>query len=369
MAKTNVSSKVAEAIAAKKAKIKAESVKPAEEYMEAESAFETVTSNKIEGDVIMYSDLFGTPDGNFKGKDFPVSVFSEEYWDEEVAHMIPDEFEHVIDHSVVFPTMMGIETGQPTLLHGAPGTGKTTVIKLIAHKTKRPYIRVNGQAGVEPADYIGSPVITNGTMSYSLGRVGLAVKHGALLAIDEPFKLDAGVMMAFQWMFEKDNPSLLLYGHPDTSQQMLPAHPDFRVVLADNVRGVGDGFAQFAATTVQDSSTLNRMGVRVNVGYLNMESEMDLVRNHLGRIGVKLPDTAIRKMVMLANAIRSGWSNGQFEIPYSPRDLISWVDFASKCNDIGMGFLYTYAEGCSEQEQQVLRKLWSDAGFTEKSYL
>ena len=68
--------------------------------------------------------------------------------------------------------------------------------------------------------------------------------------------------MCFQWLFEDTDPKLLLYGNNDTENMYLTPHEEFSVVLCDNVRGTGDGLDKYAATAIQDSSTLNRMRLK-----------------------------------------------------------------------------------------------------------
>ena len=213
--------------------------------------------------------------------------------------------------------------------------------------------------GIEPNDLVGQSMPQNGTMEFVLGRASTAVKYGAVLAFDEPFKVSPAVSMCFQWLYERDDPALLLWGHHDPEQVMLKTHPEFRVFLCDNVRGVGDGMEHYAATQIQDVSTINRMSTRLFLDYMKPEEEEDIILQKYPLLSERL----VKSMVGFGNMVRSAWRNGALEIPWSIRDLDNWARKILQYNDVRMALVDCYAGYCSEEQKPALSGWFADVGL------
>lgn len=309
-----------------------------------------------------YSDLFGSvPEGLV---DFTVTTHQREDWSPEMEQFFVDvDPMYVHQPSVTYWAVYAIQFDKRCMIAGPPGTGKTALVREIAAQTGRPYIRINGMEGIEPSDLVGSVGLKNGETQFNLGDAALAVKHGALLAYDEPFKNSAAVNMCFQNLAERDNPSLLLYGHDDVTQRHLKPDPRFRMVLCDNVMGTGDGMDKYAATDVQDSSLLNRMSVRIHMDYLSSEAESEMLMQRYP----ELSGDEASLMVRVASEIRKAWGVGSVSQPYSPRNLMEWAEAYLHSGDVAMAFRVSY--GASEDPSSLtdggtIGRIWNDVGLS-----
>lgn len=286
--------------------------------------------------------------------EFYFTVYEESDWSDEVRHLIPPvDTNHFFDHEYALAILMGIEYGKTVFAFGPPGSGKSVTPAQICARIKYPFMFIAGMGGTEPADYVGSPWVSSGSMEWKDGPASYAVRHGAFLLYDEPFKASAQTNMCFQSLMDSRR-TLKLYGHPDPVNGNLVAHPKFRLCLADNVRGFGDEMHRYAAE-VQDQSTLNRCAYKVNVDYVPANVETKLLK-------AKFPeaqDALISRVVQLANLIRAGWKKEEITAPYSVRDTQELVELAIKMGNVPAAFKQTYFGVVNnDSEKTALRDMW-----------
>jgi MoxR-like ATPase len=135
-------------------------------------------------------------------------------------------------------------------------------------------------------------------------------------------------------------------------------HPDPRtiIMLADNVVGTGDGVDKFAATQIQDSSTLNRVDLVIKIDYMSPEKEAEMLTNRYAF----LPPKQAQKMVAMANTVRQAANSGQVEVTMSPRNLMAWAEMALALKDYGQAFRYVMLERYADSnEQATVRGFWT----------
>ena len=321
--------------------------------------FNTVEEDSHAGK-LEYSDIVGHPHPSGKKYYFTKHDISE--WDPVVHNLIPEvdpSFE--FDDEYALSVLMAIEYNKSVFAYGPPGSGKTTLPEQICAKLNYPFLYIAGMGGTEPSDYVGSPWVTNGSMEWKDATASFAVRHGCFLLYDEPFKASAQTNMCFQSLLDHRR-TLKLYGHPDPIKGSLKAHPKFRMVLADNVRGIGDQMDRFAAE-VQDQSTLNRTAYKVHVDYVKPETEKKILKT----LFPHSTDTLVNGVVSLAGLIRNAWKKGEVEMPYSLRDTREFVQAALIHRDADAAFKQTYFGYIQDdQERKALRDMWSMAFPQEK---
>ncbi len=267
-------------------------------------------------------------------------------WDEKLQALVPEVNPHFteFDLDYALSVLMNIEYDKPLLAYGPPGTGKSVTPEQICARINYPYMFVQGMGGTEPADYIGSPWVTGGNMEWKDGPISWAVRHGAFLLYDEPFKSSAQTNMCIQSLLDSRR-ELKLYGHPDDAS--LKASPTFRICLADNVRGVGDNMDKYAAE-VQDQATLNRCNIKVKVDYPSQEIERVIVK----RAAPSLDDQMITKIAKLAVKIRSGWKKGQISLPFTLRDTQEWATQTEILRDPMLAFKFCYLNAIDKDDSE-----------------
>lgn len=300
------------------------------------------------GDKAKFSEVFkfNSP----SGIDHPVTVYKKEDWDEHMQTFIPEPDDtYVFNREALEQVLLAIEHNEKVNISGPPGSGKTTLIKEIAARTNRPYMRVNGKDGVEISSFLGQPwTAGDGKLEWRDGLLPMAVKEGYLLAFDEWTKVPAGINMALQWLLEDDGKLLIDDMPGEFHEKLVTPHDRFRLVLCDNVKGLGDGIDKFASTNVQDTATLNRFGVNVTMDYMSEDKEVELLRNKYPKLTEKLA----KQMVQVANTVRSSYNEGNVSLTLSPRNLVKWAKWALYFRDSAKAFRMSYYEALADGSEK-----------------
>ena len=208
------------------------------------------------------------------------------------------------------------------LVVGPTGSGKTDMYKNIAAICEQPYLRIGGRGDMESDTIFGKMVIMpDGSMEFKMADFPRGFRDGWLIALDEPWKLPSNITMAWQRVFERGGILQLDDMPGDLKDKQIHADARTRMVLCDNVVGTGDGADRYAATMIQDSSTLNRIDLVLELGYLTPKSETDMLTNRFSYI----PPEKAQKAVQLANLIRDAYSKYQIGVTMSPRNLMAWL--------------------------------------------
>lgn len=268
----------------------------------------------------------------------------------------------VADHDTLPLTIAALCFGHNALMIGETGTGKTTDVREVCARIKMPYYRVNGAEGLEFANCAGEVKLLDGETKFIDGPIMPAVRHGGCLTIDEPFKMQPGELMGFQWLAESREAgrAVMLYGHEDADEVKVSAHPEFRMFLCDNVRGTGDNMDVYAATNVQDASFVNRMQYKIRKTYMDNETEAAAIQ-------IAYPwimDALAAQMVQFAGLMRKAWAQGSIEMPFSFRELETWAQIIAE----NRGLVRQSLDACfgnmleSGDEQEIYHKALKDVG-------
>lgn len=308
-----------------------------------------------------YSEIIG--EAHPSGQEYYFTVYKDEDWDEEVRGLIPEvDSTHVFDHEYALTILMALEFDKIAFAYGPPGSGKSVTPAQICARVRYPFKFIAGMGGTEPSDYVGTPWVSDGSMEWKDAEASYCVRHGVFMLYDEPFKASAQTNMCFQSLMDSRR-TLKLYGHPDPIKGSLKAHPKFRMVLADNVRGFGDDMDKYAAE-IQDQSTLNRCAYKVHVDYLPAEREVEI----LLRKYPDATDTLAKQVVSLANMLREAWKKDEISAPYSVRDTQEFVEAALFHRDAGAAFKQTYFGAIKDDSEiKAIRDIWAAVfGSTSK---
>ena len=239
-------------------------------------------------------------------------------WGEEHDCNIPEvDLFHFWDAEVLEGMWLSYTLGEKCLLVGLPGTGKTSSVRQLAAWIRQPFARFNGKGGIEPASFLGYPWATADGMEWKDGLMPQAVSGGYLAVIDEVMKLPPTIQMALQSLYEKDG--FLMLDEKPGSIEDKHIHPrqEFRLYCTDNSKGTGDDMDMFAASQMQDISTLDRFGVTLEVDYLPRQEE----RKMIAKKHPHIEDVSIKSMVAMANLVREALSQGNIALTLSPRGL------------------------------------------------
>lgn len=292
-----------------------------------------------------FSDVFWEP--KFVGRDFPVRVYNEGDWPDEVAQRIPHE-----DPTYTFPTKeteefaLSVYQRGPILLHGPTGTGKTSLPRQFCAKVGIPFLRVSCHRQMESSEFLGTNQVVNeaGTpvTKHSDTDTTLAAKFGGMLVVDEAFR--SPILMAIQSLLEYPNSSLQLQDAQGISRS-LPAPDTFQIVLTDNTNGLGDDSGSYHGE-VQDLSTLDRIAHSIYVDYMQENEEMALLKYAFPGID----ENIIHNIRKVADLNRKAFQTGTVNITMSIRGLFNWLRDFEMTGDIKRAYELSYMAKLSKRE-------------------
>jgi cobaltochelatase CobS len=252
------------------------------------------------------------------GIDHVLTKNQDDVWTDTQLADIPEvDKEYVWNADLLESLWMAYKHNKKILLTGFPGTGKTSGAIQFAAWVRHPVMRFNGKDGVEASSFLGMIWATKDGMEWKDGMMPQGTREGYIVIMDEVMKIPAGIQMSLQTLYE-DNGYLILDDKPGThnDKKVIP-HPLFRMILTDNAKGLGDNFAQLAATQMQDISTLDRYGITAEVPYLEEGLEIQMLKGKYPGMA----ESEITKLVRFANLVRNGYKQSQISLSISPRGL------------------------------------------------
>lgn len=276
----------------------------------------------------------------------------------DIPQIDPDYF---WDADVLEAIVLADALDEKVLLVGLPGTGKTSACKQYGAWIDQPFMRFNGKEGIEQSSFLGQLWVPEpGKMEWQDGLLPQGLKLNYIVCIDEVFKIPPGIQMALQTLYEKDG-FLMLDDKPGTLYDKM-VHPGehFKMMLTDNVKGTGDSTEMFAATQMQDSSTIDRFGITANVNYLPREQEITMMRKKYGSSYT----TVIKKLVQFAGMVREAYASGTIALTLSPRGLAVAMEMIVNHNvpdrtALQYAFVSKIADDIELQEiRQFIRTVW-----------
>ena len=321
------------------------------------------TKNKIIGD----NELSVNMSGESVNKTFGVSwtdtrqmkckIYKKEDWPEFLHEFIPEPDPHFVWHKEI---LIGLTISQQLnkiiKFTGPPGSSKTSSISQFCAITKQPMIRIPGMSQTESAQHFGFPWLEKDKMDYRDGPATLAVKHGAWLLLDEFFKNPPGVNMMYQWLFEPNGKIWLMDKPGEMKDQFIYPKDTFRIAITDNVKGFGDELHRYAATNIQDSSTLDRIQINIETKYLDKKQEIGLLKNKFPILTEEFLD----KVIKLAHLVRDGYSEGALSLPMT-RSLFEWLELGLITKDFKLALNYAYTSSLPDKsEEQAMEGIFKN---------
>ena len=271
------------------------------------------------------------------GINYIVNQYDPEHFPEEIRCDIPEVNPlHYWDPEVLEALVLAHNLRERACITGLPGTGKTTSVEQFAAWIRQPYVRLQGRGDLESSSFLGYPWADveeiNGEhvsrMAFKPGLLTQALDYqgfGYLTTIDEVMKIPAYIQMAMQNLYEKGG-YLVIDDKPGTKADkiVVPAK-EFMLIVTDNVKGTGDNFDKFAATQMQDTSSLDRIGINETLDYLDPKDETDMLMSKYP----KVEKSTIGKLVKFAGLVRNGYRQGNIALTLSPRGLESILEMLS----------------------------------------
>lgn len=263
------------------------------------------------------SDVIGI---KLDANDFPVRVFSPEFWDEKVRAFIPEAKKgYVIQVDAAVDILRAWEMNDRVLISGPTGAGKSSLVEHLCALVCRPFVRFNATGDMDSSMIFGQLTARDGSTVWVDGVVTEAVKYGAVCAWDEYDVTPPEISMGMQWLLE-ENGKLFLKEMPGAaSDKFIIPHDHFRLVCLGNTLGSGDESGHHAGVNVQNSATIDRFGTAVKLGYLPAKHEIQMIVNVIDGFTKANAD----KLVKFAALIRQGYETSALGYTMSPRALLA----------------------------------------------
>lgn len=247
---------------------------------------------------------------------------------------LPKEVAFEDNKKTVEQVAIAIAHRMPVLLIGETGTGKTSLVRHLAFKTKNAFVRVNHNGGTTIEDIAGRWIIDkSGETVWMDGILIEAMKKGYWFLADEINAASAEVNFIYHSLLDDDARVLLA----EKGNEVVVPHPNFRFFGAMNPP------AEYAGTKELNKALMSRFMV-VNVDFPAPKTEQKILMDRTG-----VDATVAERMVRFAGEIRVNHVKEQIRFVLSTRDLIMW----------GMLFK-VYKKYMLSAEMSVMNKISSD---------
>lgn len=206
-----------------------------------------------------------------------------------------------------------LDGGAHALLEGPPGTGKTTLLRAIAHAGRTGFVFVEGNAELTPARLIGhfdpSQVLAEGytPATFVDGPLVEALREGSLLYVEEVNRIPEETLNVLITVMSENELTVPRLGH-------VPAAPGFRLVAAMNpFDGVG---------TARISAAIYDRVCRISMGYQDAGDEHDIT-------ALRAPQVPVRWRAQVVDLVRRTREHPEVRIGSSVRGAIDLVRVAT----------------------------------------
>jgi nitric oxide reductase NorQ protein len=175
----------------------------------------------------------------------------------------------------------------PFLLKGPTGTGKSRFVEYMAHQLDKKIITISCHEETSATDLIGRFIIKGAETIWLDGPLTTAVKHGAIIYLDEIAEARPDVIVAIHSLTDHRRELFI-----DKLGETIKAHEDFMLVASFNP-GYQRGFKELKPSTRQRF-------IAVSFDYPEAKLEAEILINETDIDA----DTA-KKLVAIGNKIRN----------------------------------------------------------------
>jgi len=287
---------------------------------------------------------------------FVLPPYADSDWPEGVQADIPKKKiiqERVVNWEVDSKIAEALSMNAKPIITSPAGAGKTTGVEFYAALMRQPFARMNMNGSIEPDAILGKIMVSPEEGTYWVdGLYPSCLKAGYIICEDEWTKAPSFVNMATQWLREEGG-CLRLYDKPE--DQVVVPDSRARMAYTDNTLGLGDGLDRYAASQIQDVSTINRHGYFIYAPYLSEEQEVKLLTKWFGD---NITDQFATMLVKFGGLVRQGYMEGEITLAWSPRTLKNVAKLCLAHQDAWSGIESAYYMALADDTERAAVKQW-----------
>lgn len=221
---------------------------------------------------------------------------------------IPKDLPPYHDHDGLMGFLaLAAKENLPVLISGETGTGKTTAVRTLAGKAKKPYRRVNLNGGTTADELIGRILLNKEGTFWQDGILTEALRKGYWIVIDEINAAGADVLFTLHSLLDDDKMIVLA----ENGGEIVRPHEEFRLFATMNPSG------DYAGTKEMSKALVSRFPLVLTASYPSEGEEVDIVCER-----TKLDRHIAQSLVKIANDTRDAHKAGKMEFPFSTRDVL-----------------------------------------------
>lgn len=229
----------------------------------------------------------------------------------------------------------GIKYKMQPFIYGAAGTGKTTVVREIAHQTNREFLHVEMREDLDPATFLGQREIVidpetkqnvttfvPGKLLKALeGHVGKdGVRRGVVILVDDIDRAPSTYHELFRHALDRNARKVYVQELGDD----ITMHPDTLIVATANSRGRGDDAGTYDSVQMMDDAILDRFNVFIEYPYMTPKEEEKILLDKFPELA-KFSTEPFRMVMKVCTQLREMAETEHLPINFSHRRCEDWL--------------------------------------------
>lgn len=227
---------------------------------------------------------------------------------QEKSNYIPSDQAIIGQEEKLEQIAWAIKENLPVLMIGETGSGKTSMIRSLAAKTRSSFRRLNLNGQTTTDEFVGKMLLNKQGTYWQDGVLIEAMREGHWLLLDEINAALPEILFVLHSLLDDDGYVVL----SENDGEIVRPHPNFRLFATMNPSG------KYAGTKQLNKAFLSRFPVILQQDFPSKDKEIDIVGLHSSQ-----SFEVVENLVKMANDLRESYFKNEIEFICSTRDLIN----------------------------------------------